>query len=67
MDPAAQAKKANITCHYCGETGHKAANCQKYSQSGGGLPGRDFQVILTKLVMNIINISFTLHRTSLEL
>ncbi|KAK2150706.1 hypothetical protein LSH36_394g02014 [Paralvinella palmiformis] len=41
MDPAAQAKKANITCHYCGETGHKAANCQKYT--GGPLPGREFQ------------------------
>ncbi|XP_064617762.1 cleavage and polyadenylation specificity factor subunit 4-like [Liolophura sinensis] len=26
-DPVAQAKKASIVCHFCGETGHKAANC----------------------------------------
>lgn len=28
-DPATQAKKASIVCHYCAEIGHKAANCQK--------------------------------------
>ncbi|KAL3245760.1 hypothetical protein MRX96_058286 [Rhipicephalus microplus] len=28
-DPAQQAKKANIVCHYCGEAGHKAISCHK--------------------------------------
>ena len=51
MDPAAQAKKANITCHYCGETGHKAANCQKYT--GGPLPGREFQVNSSQIYIYI--------------
>lgn len=29
QDPAQQAKKANIVCHYCGEAGHKAISCHK--------------------------------------
>lgn len=29
QDPIQQAKKASIVCHFCGEAGHKAANCVK--------------------------------------
>ncbi|GAB6031118.1 Cleavage and polyadenylation specificity factor subunit 4 [Chamberlinius hualienensis] len=29
QDPVQQAKKASIVCHFCGEPGHKAANCVK--------------------------------------
>ena len=28
-DPGLLARKASIQCHYCNETGHKAANCPK--------------------------------------
>ena len=28
-DPVAQARKANIQCHYCNEQGHKAASCPR--------------------------------------
>ncbi|XP_070579776.1 cleavage and polyadenylation specificity factor subunit 4-like [Ptychodera flava] len=29
-DPATAQKKANITCHSCGEQGHKAINCPRF-------------------------------------
>lgn len=32
QDPAQQAKKATMLCHYCGEPGHKAAACNKMPQ-----------------------------------
>jgi len=35
-DPVAQAKKASIVCHFCGETGHKAANCSKIKNDEQG-------------------------------
>lgn len=35
-DPVVQVKKSTITCHFCGEVGHKALHCPKLPAGGHG-------------------------------